>query len=217
VAAASTPRSRRADALAMSIAEIAAAVFAYLLGSLSFAVIVSKAMGLSDPKSYGSGNPGATNVLRSGSKKAAILTLLGDVLKGVVAVILAKYFAPQWGITSLGIAAVAIAVFLGHLFPLFFGFKGGKGVATAAGVLWALEWRIGLVLTLVWAIAFAITRVSSLSALIASVAAPIAGYFFFGFTPIFWATFAMMLLLVWRHKSNVQRLLSGEEGAFKKS
>jgi acyl phosphate:glycerol-3-phosphate acyltransferase len=200
----------------MSIAEIVAVVLAYLLGSLSFAVIVSKAMGLADPKSYGSGNPGATNVLRSGSKKAAIFTLLGDVLKGVIAVLLAKHFAPEFSITALGIAGVAIAVFLGHLYPAFFGFKGGKGVATAAGVLWALDWRIGLVLTLVWAIVFAVTRVSSLSALIASTAAPIAGYFFFGMTPIFWATLAMMALLVWRHKTNVQRLLSGEEQAFKK-
>jgi acyl phosphate:glycerol-3-phosphate acyltransferase len=200
----------------MTTADIIAAGLAYLLGSLSFAVIVSKAMGLADPKSYGSGNPGATNVLRSGSKKAAIFTLLGDVLKGVVAVLLAKYFATQFGITTLGIAAVAVAVFLGHLFPVFFGFKGGKGVATAAGVLWALDWRVGLSLTLVWALVFAITRVSSLSALIASVAAPIAGYFFFGITPIFWATFAMTLLLVWRHQSNVRRLLSGEEAAFKK-
>jgi acyl phosphate:glycerol-3-phosphate acyltransferase len=196
--------------------DIVATVLAYLLGSLSFAVIVSKAMGLADPKSYGSGNPGATNVLRSGSKKAAILTLLGDVLKGVAAVLLAKHFAANVGITTLGIASVAIAVFLGHLFPVYFGFKGGKGVATAAGVMWALDWRIGLTLTLVWAIVFAITRVSSLSAIVASLAAPIAGYFFFGLTPIFWATAAMMALLVWRHESNVRRLLSGEEAAFKK-
>jgi acyl phosphate:glycerol-3-phosphate acyltransferase len=200
----------------MTIAEIVATVLAYLLGSLSFAVIVSKAMGLADPKSYGSGNPGATNVLRSGSKKAAIFTLLGDVLKGVIAVLVAKHFATQFGITALGIAAVAIAVFLGHLYPVFFGFEGGKGVATAAGVLWALDLRIGLALTLVWAVVFAVSRVSSLSALVASAAAPIAGYFFFGITPIFWATFAMMALLVWRHKTNVQRLLSGEERAFKK-
>ncbi len=199
----------------MSIAEIVAVVLAYLLGSLSFAVIVSKTMGLADPKSYGSGNPGATNVLRSGSKKAAIFTLLGDVLKGVAAVLLVKHFAAPFGISALGIACVAVAVFLGHLFPIFFGFKGGKGVATAAGVLWALDWRIGLVLTLVWALVFAITRVSSLSALIASAVAPIAGYFFFGLTPIFWATIAMMVLLVWRHQSNLQRLLSGEEAAFK--
>jgi glycerol-3-phosphate acyltransferase PlsY len=200
----------------MSNAEIIATVLAYLLGSLSFAVIVSKAMGLADPKSYGSGNPGATNVLRSGSKKAAILTLLGDVLKGVIAVVLAKQFAAQLGITVLGIACVAIAVFLGHLYPVFFGFKGGKGVATAAGVLWALDWRIGLSLTLVWALVFALSRVSSLSAIVASLAAPVAGYYFFGLTPIFWASVAMTVLLLWRHKSNVQRLLSGEEAAFKK-
>ncbi|MGL5003363.1 MAG: glycerol-3-phosphate 1-O-acyltransferase PlsY [Casimicrobium sp.] len=200
----------------MTTADWIATLLAYLLGSLSFAVIVSNAMGLADPKSYGSGNPGATNVLRSGNKKAAIFTLVGDVLKGVVAVVLAKYFAARFGISNMGIAAVAIAVFIGHLFPLFFGFKGGKGVATAAGVLWALDWRIGLALTLVWAIVFAVSRVSSLSALVASAAAPIAGYFFFGLTPIFWATLAMMALLVWRHQSNLQRLLSGEEAAFKK-
>ncbi len=200
----------------MTAADIVATVLAYLLGSLSFAIIVSKAMGLADPKSYGSGNPGATNVLRSGSKKAAIFTLLGDILKGVIAVLLAKHFAASVGITVIGIACVAIAVFLGHLFPLFFGFKGGKGVATAAGVLWALDWRIGLVLSIVWAMVFAVSRVSSLSALVASAAAPIAGYFFFGVTPIFWATVAMMALLVWRHKANLQRLISGEEAAFKR-
>lgn len=199
----------------MTTADLIATVLAYLLGSLSFAVIVSKAMGLADPKSYGSGNPGATNVLRSGSKKAAILTLLGDVLKGVIAVVLAKQFAAQFGITVLGIACVAIAVFLGHLYPVFFGFKGGKGVATAAGVLWALDWRIGLSLTLVWAVVFALSRVSSLSAIVASLAAPIAGYFFFGLTPIFWATLAMTVLLLWRHQSNVRRLLSGEETKLK--
>ena len=153
-------------------ADIIAAVVAYLIGSLSFAVIVSRAHGLPDPHSYGSGNPGATNVLRSGSKKAAILTLLGDTLKGVAAVLLAKVFAAQFGITAVGIALVAITVFLGHLFPLFFGFKGGKGVATAAGVLWALDWRVGLGLTLIWALVFALTRVSSLSALIGSAMAP---------------------------------------------
>lgn len=202
--------------LAMTLADFFASLFAYLLGSLSFAVIVSKAMGLADPKSYGSGNPGATNVLRSGSKKAAALTLLGDTFKGVIAVLLAKHLAAQFGITEVGIACVAIAVFLGHVYPVFFGFKGGKGVATAAGVLWALDWRIGLALTLVWAIIFAVSRVSSLSAIVASLAAPVAGYFFFGLSPVFWATVAMTILLVWRHRSNVQRLLSGEEAAFKK-
>jgi acyl phosphate:glycerol-3-phosphate acyltransferase len=200
----------------LTFADAIAATIAYLIGSLSFAVIVSRALGLPDPHSYGSGNPGATNVLRSGSKKAAILTLLGDTLKGVIAVMLAKYFASQFGITAAGIALVAIAVFLGHLFPLFFGFKGGKGVATAAGVLWALDWRVGLGLTAIWALVFAVTRVSSLSALIGSAAAPMLGYVFFGFGPVFIATLVMAALLFWRHKDNIQRLLSGEEAAFKK-
>lgn len=199
-----------------TLADIIAAGIAYLIGSLSFAVIVSRAVGLPDPHSYGSGNPGATNVLRSGSKKAAILTLLGDTLKGVAAVLLAKYFAAQFGITAAGIALVAIAVFLGHLWPVFFGFKGGKGVATAAGVLWALDWRMGLGLTLVWALVFAVTRVSSLAALMGSAMAPVLGYVFFGASPVFFATLAMAALLFWRHRDNIRRLLSGEEAAFKK-
>lgn len=200
----------------MTSADWIAALLAYLLGSLSFAVIVSKAMGLADPKSYGSGNRGATNVLRSGSKKAAIFTLLGDLLKGVAAVLIVKYFAVQFGISEVGIAAVALAVFLGHLFPIYFGFKGGKGVATAAGVLWALDWQLGLALSLVWGLVFAVTRVSSLSALIGSIVTPLLAYFFFGVTPAFWATLAMSVLLLVRHQSNIKRLLSGEEVAFKR-
>ncbi len=200
----------------MYVADIIASVIAYLIGSLSFAVIVSRALKLPDPHSYGSGNPGATNVLRSGSKKAAILTLLGDTLKGVVAVLLAKHFAAHFGITDWGIALVAISVFLGHLFPLFFGFKGGKGVATAAGVLWALDWRIGLGLTLIWALVFAVTRVSSLAALIGSACAPILAYFLMGIRPFFYAALLMAALLCWRHKENIARLVSGEEGSFKK-
>lgn len=198
------------------MADSIAAVIAYLIGSLSFAVIVSRALKLPDPHSYGSGNPGATNVLRSGSKKAAILTLLGDTLKGVAAVLLAKYFAAQFGISEAGIAIVALAVFLGHLFPIFFGFKGGKGVATAAGVLWALDWRVGLGLTVIWGLVFAITRVSSLSALIGSALAPVLSYLFFGISAVFYAVLVMATLLLWRHKDNIRRLLSGEERAFKK-
>lgn len=197
-------------------ADIIAAVVAYLIGSLSFAVIVSRALGLPDPHSYGSGNPGATNVLRSGSKKAAILTLLGDTLKGVIAVLLAKTFAQYFSISEAGIALVAIAVFLGHLFPLFFGFKGGKGVATAAGVLWALDWRVGLGLTLVWTAVFAVTRVSSLAALIGSALAPVLAYFVLGASAAFYAALMMAVLLIWRHKDNIRRLLSGEESAFRK-
>lgn len=200
----------------MNLADIIAWVAAYLIGSLSFAVIVSRALKLPDPHSYGSGNPGATNVLRSGSKKAAILTLLGDTLKGVAAVLLAKYFAAQFGITEVGIAGVAIAVFLGHLFPVFFGFKGGKGVATAAGVLWALDWRVGLGLTLIWVIIFALSRVSSLAALIGSAMAPVLAWYFLGVGPAFYAVLAMAVLLIWRHKENIVRLVSGKEGSFKK-
>ena len=199
----------------MNTADIIAAVIAYLIGSLSFAVIVSRALSLPDPHSYGSGNPGATNVLRSGSKKAAILTLLGDTLKGVAAVLLAKYFAAQFGITETGIALVAIAVFLGHLFPLFFGFKGGKGVATAAGVLWALDWRVGLGLTLIWGLVFAMSRVSSLAALLGSAMAPVLAWYFLGVVPAFYAALAMATLLIWRHKENIVRLVSGSEGSFK--
>ena len=197
------------------MADIIAALIAYLVGSLSFAVIVSRALKLPDPHSYGSGNPGATNVLRSGSKKAAILTLLGDTLKGVVAVLLAKYFASQFGVTETGIALVSIAVFLGHLFPLFFGFKGGKGVATASGVLWALDWRVGLGVTLIWALVFAVSRVSSLAALIGSAMAPVLAWYFLGVGPAFYAALAMAVLLIWRHKENIERLVSGSEGSFK--
>ncbi len=192
-----------------------AAALAYLLGSLSFAVIVSKALALPDPKSYGSGNPGATNVLRSGSRKAAILTLLGDTLKGVIAVLLAKYLATQFGITAAGVALVAVAVFLGHLFPVFFGFAGGKGVATAAGVLFALDWRIGLGLLAIWALVFAVKRVSSLAAIVGSLAAPIFAYAFHGAVPMFWAALVMTALLLYRHKENIQRLVAGDEGSFK--
>jgi acyl phosphate:glycerol-3-phosphate acyltransferase len=196
--------------------DLVAALLAYLIGSLSFAVIVSRALALPDPHSYGSGNPGATNVLRSGSKKAAILTLLGDTLKGVAAVLLAQYFATSFGITAVGIAGVALAVFLGHLWPVFFGFKGGKGVATAAGVLVALDWRVGCGLTLIWALVFAVSRVSSLAALIGSACAPVLAYFFWGPAPAFYATLAMAALLLWRHKENIARLLAGDEGSFKR-
>ena len=199
-----------------TLADIIAAVSAYLIGSLSFAVIVSRAVGLPDPHSYGSGNPGATNVLRSGSKKAAVLTLLGDTLKGVIAVLLAKFLSAPFGITATGIALVAITVFLGHLWPVFFGFKGGKGVATAAGVLWSLDWRMGLGLTLLWALVFAVTRVSSLAALIGSACAPILAYFLMGLGPFFYAALLMAALLFWRHRENIARLVSGDEGSFKR-
>ena len=188
------------------------AIAAYLIGSISFAVVVSKLLGLDDPRSYGSKNPGATNVLRSGNKKAAILTLLGDAAKGLVAVLLAKYFGPEFGLDDTGIALVAIAVFLGHLWPIFFRFIGGKGVATALGVLLALNLWLGVATLFTWlAVAYAF-RYSSLAALIASIFAPFYYALMFGTAdPILLAVTAMSVLLIARHRKNIGNLLSGKE------
>jgi len=189
------------------------AVLAYLIGSISFAVVVSAAMGLSDPRSYGSGNPGATNVLRSGNKKAAILTLIGDALKGWLAVWLVAHFGPGFG-TGAGdtaIALAAIAVFLGHLFPVFFRFKGGKGVATAAGVLLAIHPVLGAATLLTWLIVAFFFRYSSLAALAAAVFAPLFDVFLFGPSVISLAIVAMSALLFWRHRSNISKLIAGTE------
>jgi glycerol-3-phosphate acyltransferase PlsY len=190
---------------------LAFVVFAYLLGSVSFAVLMSKVFGLADPRTYGSGNPGATNVLRSGKKAAAALTLLGDAAKGWLAVWLARQFAPQDGYYLMLVAAVALAVFLGHLFPIFLRFKGGKGVATALGVLLALSGWLGLVTLATWLLVALMLRLSSLSALVAAVGAPV--YAILLGLPIEWvvASGIMSLLLIWRHKSNIKNLLEGNE------
>ena len=193
-----------------------ATVLAYLIGSLSFAVIVSRAFGLSDPRTYGSGNPGATNVLRSGSKKAAAVTLLLDALKGFVPVVLVKYAGPQFGLEEGTLALVAIAAFLGHLFPVFFQFKGGKGVATALGVLLGISGWLGLLVLLTWLAVAVISRYSSLSALIASIAAPVYyvlldGSLWSAEKPLLAAIIAMSALLLWRHAQNIGRLLKGQE------
>ena len=188
-----------------------ATVAAYLIGSISFAVIVSAAMGLADPRSYGSKNPGATNVLRSGNKKAAILTLLGDAFKGWLAVWLAARFGPRFGLGDAAVALAAIAVFLGHLYPVFFKFKGGKGVATAAGVLLAINPVLGLATALTWLIIAFFFRYSSLAALMAAVFAPLYDIFMFGANQIAWAVFAMSALLVWRHRANIAKLVAGTE------
>ena len=190
---------------------LAFVVCAYLLGSVSFAVLMSKVFGLADPRTYGSGNPGATNVLRSGKKAAAALTLLGDAAKGWVAVALAVHFAPHDEQGAILVAAVTLAVFLGHLFPVFLRFKGGKGVATALGVLLALSGWLGLATLLTWLLVALIFRLSSLSALIAAVGAPV--YAMILGLPREWvlATGIMSLLLIWRHKSNINNLLSGKE------
>ena len=188
-----------------------ATVAAYLIGSVSFAVIVSAAMGLADPRSYGSKNPGATNVLRSGNKTAAILTLLGDAFKGWLAVWLVARFGPRFGLDDTAVALAAIAVFLGHLYPVFFKFKGGKGVATAAGVLLAVNPVLGLATMLTWLIIAFFFRYSSFAAIVAAVFAPLFDVFLFGPNRIAWAVFAMSALLLWRHRANIAKLVAGTE------
>jgi glycerol-3-phosphate acyltransferase PlsY len=193
------------------MATIAFIVIAYLIGSLSFAVIVSKAFGLPDPHTYGSGNPGATNVLRTGNKLAAVLTLIGDGAKGWLAVFLAQAFAWRFGVDDAGIAAVALAVFVGHLWPVFFRFQGGKGVATAAGILFAIDWRIGLGTLATWLIIALFFRYSSLAALAAAVFAPFFTALVLGFNVYVAAVLAIACLLVWRHAENIRKLLAGTE------
>ncbi len=202
-----------------------AALAAYLVGSLSFAVIVSRAMGLSDPRSYGSGNPGATNVLRSGSKAAAIATLLLDAFKGWLPVMLVKWFGEPYGLGEGTQALVGLAAFLGHLYPVFFKFQGGKGVATAVGVLLAFQPLLALATVLTFAIIVFFFRYVSLASMLAAVFAP--AYYLFG-DGVAWvasrdktlALVAMGVLLIWRHRENIRRLMAGQEsklGAKKKS
>ena len=188
---------------------------AYLIGSVSFAVVVSKCMRLPDPHSYGSGNPGATNVLRTGNKLAAVLTLIGDALKGYLAVMLARIILGDASLTStMGswiLCGVVIAVFLGHLFPIFHGFKGGKGVATACGILFGINWILGAATLSTWIIVAMFMRYSSLAALAAAVFGPIYFVFLFGFQPMGAALLVVCLLLIWRHRSNIQNLMNGTE------
>ena len=193
------------------VATVLFAVAAYLIGSISFAVVVSRAMGLADPRTYGSGNPGATNVLRSGNKKAAILTLLGDAAKGWLAVWLALFLAPRFGVDETGIALVVIAVFLGHLFPVFHRFEGGKGVATAAGILLALNVWLGLATLATWLIIAVFFRYSSLAALVSAVFAPFFYVLMNGFDWIAGAVALMAVLLIARHRANIAKLLAGKE------
>ncbi len=189
---------------------------AYLLGSLSFAVIVSRLMGLPDPRGVGSGNPGATNMLRSGRKGAALLTLAGDLAKGWAAVALAVQATPKLELAPWVVEGAVLAVFLGHVFPLFFGFRGGKGVATALGALLALDWRIAAAVLLVWLAVFAAARISSLAALAAAALAPLCAAWLGGgaYVP---ALVLLALLVFWRHGANIRRLLAGEEKRFGKS
>ena len=186
---------------------------AYALGSISFAVVVSKAMGLPDPYTHGSKNPGATNVLRTGNKLAAVLTLLGDAAKGWVAVTIARAVLgdPASEMNNMLLGLVAVAVFLGHLYPIFHGFKGGKGVATAAGILFAISWVLGLATLGTWLIVAFFMRYSSLAALCAAVFAPLYFTFLFGLQPMSLAILIMSLLLIYRHRSNIRNLMNGTE------
>lgn len=188
-----------------------AALGGYLIGSLSFAVIISRAMGLSDPRSYGSGNPGATNVLRSGNKAAAILTLVFDALKGYVPVLLVTLFGARFGLGEGTAALVGLGAFLGHLWPVFFRFEGGKGVATAAGVILALNPLLGLATLATWLIIAYFSRYSSLAALTAAAFAPFYEMLIWGTGPIVGVLVLMALLLVWRHEANIKKLLNGTE------
>jgi glycerol-3-phosphate acyltransferase PlsY len=191
----------------MAMTALACAIGGYLAGSIPFALVVSRMMGLPDPRTYGSGNIGATNVLRSGSRIAALATMIGDIGKGWVAVLVARMLALDTDMVAL----VGFSAFLGHLFPLWLKFKGGKGVATAAGVLIAFDWRLGVLVIAIWLAVAVATRYSSLAALVAAVAAPIAAWYFFGVGPLFAAVAGMGALLALRHHENIRKLARGEE------
>ena len=188
-------------------------IVAYLIGSISFGILVSKAFALPDPRTVGSGNPGATNVLRSGKKLPAILTLLGDALKGWLPV----WLALQSNMLMWVVAAVGLAVFFGHLYPIYHKFKGGKGVATALGVMLAISGWLALACLVTWAVVFAISRISSLSAIVAAALSPLfAALFLLPYKDYVLMVLVMAVMLVWRHKTNIQKLLAGTESGFKK-
>jgi glycerol-3-phosphate acyltransferase PlsY len=192
----------------MGMTAVLYALGGYLAGSIPFAVIVSRGLALPDPRTYGSKNIGATNVLRSGNRAAALLTLVGDAAKGWGAVLVAR----ELGAPEEVLALVAIAAFLGHVFPVWLGFRGGKGVATAAGVLIALDWRVGLAVIVAWLTVAAASRYSSLGAIAAALFAPVAAWYFLGVGPILAAVAAMSAVLIARHRANIVKLARGEEG-----
>jgi glycerol-3-phosphate acyltransferase PlsY len=191
----------------LSMTELGLIVAAYLIGSISSAIIVCRLMGLPDPRSEGSNNPGATNVLRIGGKKAAAITLLGDMLKGVLPVAAGHLLE----VSTLTFALAAMAAFLGHLYPVFFGFKGGKGVATALGTQFGLHWGIGLAVAGIWLFMAKVVKISSLSALVSMALAPVIIYWIWPADELIVMQIIMSIILFWRHKSNIQRLISGEE------
>ena len=193
------------------LASLIFVALAYLLGSISFAVVTSKTFGLPDPRSYGSGNPGATNVLRTGNKAAAAVTLIGDGVKGWLAVWLAQRVGPDYGVADWTVPAVALAVFIGHLYPVFHRFAGGKGVATAAGIVVALQWPLAAALALVWLIIAYGFRISSVAALTAAALMPVGMFYLTGNTLAAWTMAIIAVLLFWRHRTNIRQLLSGKE------
>ena len=193
------------------LAALAIVVAAYLIGSVSFAVIVSKIYGLPDPHEYGSRNPGATNVLRTGHRKAALITLIGDGLKGFVAVFAAILVAPLFNAAEWAVPGAAIAVMVGHCWPMFHGFAGGKGVATGAGVVFALHWPLGLLLTAIWLVMAFGFKISSVAGLTAAVLMPLGMFYAKGNVPIAWAMIPIALILIWRHQENIRQLLQGRE------
>jgi acyl phosphate:glycerol-3-phosphate acyltransferase len=180
----------------------------YLIGSVSTAILVCRALGLPDPREQGSKNPGATNVFRYGGKKAAGLTLFGDMVKGTLPVVLANGL----GADALVVGMVGVAAFLGHLYPVFFGFQGGKGVATGAGAFFGFHWLLGTIVVATWLVTVKITRISSLSAIVAASLAPVYGWWLLGSSPLFPATLFISVVCFWRHRLNIQRLWRGEEG-----
>lgn len=186
-------------------------VFAYLLGSISSAIITCKLMGLKDPRTTGSRNPGATNVLRLGGKKAAIITLLGDMLKGLVPVLIAS----QFGVDNLTLALVGFLAFLGHIFPLYYGFKGGKGVATYFGVILGINWQVGLIALIIWLIVALLLKISSLSALVSMFLTPFVLWYFTHSVELTVAVIVMSIIAFWRHTSNILALISGKEDKIK--
>lgn len=187
-------------------------IAAYLLGSISSAIIVCRIMGLPDPRTQGSNNPGATNVLRIGGKKAAAITLAGDALKGLIPMLLAHALA----VSPLILALTGLAAFLGHLYPIFFGFKGGKGVATAMGVQFGLSWMVGASVAAIWLFMAKVLNVSSLAALASMSLAPVFVWLFWPEPELIIMQSLMSLILIWRHRSNIRNLLSGEEGKISK-
>jgi len=191
--------------------ELAIILGAYLVGSVSFAVVVSRAFGLPDPHEYGSGNPGATNALRTSNKAAAALMLAGDGIKGWLGVFLAQVLAARFATPDWTVPAAAVAVFAGHIWPVFHRFRGGKGIATTAGILFALHWPLGLALFIVWAIIAFGFKISSLAGLTAAVLLPLGAFYVWGVSLLAWAMVVIALLLFWRHRTNIQQLLAGRE------